>query len=84
MTVHPAAGRLRRWSQSHTNPTPGVGAVANLDVAELAAVGVGDAQLRAGVGRSLRTTTREPAGQVVRSSMSVISASQAPSRSAPL
>ncbi len=44
---------------------------------------VGESQLRAGMGRSLRTITRIPPGQPSRSSSPVISATQAPGRASP-
>ena len=46
-------------------------------------VDVGEPQLRPGCGRSLRTMTRIPAGQDDRSSISVMSATQAPSLTCP-
>jgi hypothetical protein len=75
--------------------TPGAAAVTQLEAGELPAFGagreagepvpadVGEPQLRAGVGRSLRTMTRMPFGQPARSSRPVSSAIQAPSRTRP-
>jgi hypothetical protein len=69
--------------------------VAEFQVSELAALGVGgeggetvavdvgEPQLRAGVRAFLRTMTRIPRGQFTRSSMPVISATQAPGRAWP-
>ena len=74
---------------------PCAAAVAQLEVGELPGHGVGgetgepvvvdvdEPQLRAGCGRSLRTITRIPAGQPVRSSRPVSSATQAPGRTWP-
>jgi len=72
--------------------TPGATAVAQFQISELAAAGVGDKrgqpqpvgvgepQLRPRVRRSLRTMTRIPAGHPDRSSSPVSSATHAPSR----